>query len=229
MIVADPRRTGPARPGSPMRSERVPGTRTMRLCMTRNWTTTTPSCSGWPSGITTPSPSSTTAGRAGFSPSSSRSLWTAPRARRCFRRSSWRYGGVLRPSPRAGGSARAWAVTMARRRAIDRVRSSQAARDREDQWHGYMPDTDLTVQAVEDRLVGQDVRRALDAVGEPQRSTLVMAYFTGLTHTEIARRHRRPRSARSRPGSGTESHDFARRWGRNHDGAGQAPPTGGPP
>ena len=32
------------------------------------------------------------------------------------------------------------------------------------------------------------LRRALDAVGEPQRSTLVMAYFTGLTHTEIARR-----------------------------------------
>ena len=97
----------------------------------------------------------------------------------------WRSASTFSPSR---GSARAWAVTMARRRAIDRVRSSQAARDREDQWHGYMPDTDLTVQAVEDRLVGQDVRRALDAVGEPQRSTLVMAYFTGLTHTEIARR-----------------------------------------
>ena len=97
----------------------------------------------------------------------------------------WRSASTFSPSR---GSARAWAVTMARRRAIDRVRSSQAARDREDQWHGYMPDTDLTVQAVEDRLVGQDVRRALDAVGEPQRSTLVMAYFTGLTHREIARR-----------------------------------------
>ena len=86
------------------------------------------------------------------------------------------------------GSARAWAVTMARRRAVDRVRSSQAARDREEQWRDYMPDVDLTVQAVEDSLAGEDVRRALDAVGEPQRSTLVMAYFTGLTHTEIARR-----------------------------------------
>ena len=51
-----------------------------------------------------------------------------------------------------------------------------------------MPDVDLTVQAVEDSLAGEDVRRALDAVGEPQRSTLVMAYFTGLTHAEIARR-----------------------------------------
>ena len=97
----------------------------------------------------------------------------------------WRTAPAFSPSR---GSARAWAVTMARRRAIDRVRSSQAARDREDQWRGYMPDTDLTLQTVEDRLVGEEVRRALDAVGEPQRSTLVMAYFTGLTHTEIARR-----------------------------------------
>ena len=97
----------------------------------------------------------------------------------------WRTAPAFSPSR---GSARAWAVTMARRRAIDRVRSSQAARDREEQWRDYMPDVDLTVQAVEDSLAGEDVRRALDAVGEPQRSTLVMAYFTGLTHTEIARR-----------------------------------------
>ena len=57
-----------------------------------------------------------------------------------------------------------------------------------DQWRDSLPATDLTRQAVEARLVGEEVRRALDAVGEPQRSTLVMAYFTGLTHTEIARR-----------------------------------------
>ena len=97
----------------------------------------------------------------------------------------WRSASDFSPDR---GSARAWAVTMARRRAIDRVRSSQAAKNREDRWHDYLPDMDLTVQAVEDRIVGQEARRALDAVGEPQRSTLVMAYFTGLTHTEIARR-----------------------------------------
>lgn len=88
----------------------------------------------------------------------------------------------------ARGSARAWLVTMARRRAIDRVRSSQSSRDRESRWHDYMPDVDLTVQQVEDRLVGEQVHRALEAVGEPYRSTIELAYFTGLTHREIARR-----------------------------------------
>lgn len=97
----------------------------------------------------------------------------------------WRTAGAFSP---ARGSVRAWLVTMARRRAIDRVRSSQSARDRESRWHDYMPDVDLTVQQVEDRLVGQQVHRALEAVGEPYRSTIELAYFTGLTHREIARR-----------------------------------------
>jgi RNA polymerase sigma factor, sigma-70 family len=97
----------------------------------------------------------------------------------------WRTAGAFSP---ARGSARAWLVTLARRRAIDRVRSAQSSRDRESRWHSYMPDVDLTVQQVEDRLMGEQVRRALEAVGEPYRSTIELAYFTGLTHREIARR-----------------------------------------
>ena len=68
------------------------------------------------------------------------------------------------------------------------IRSSQSSRDRESRWHDYMPDVDQTVQQVEDRLVGEQVHRALEAVGEPYRSTIELAYFTGLTHREIARR-----------------------------------------
>lgn len=97
----------------------------------------------------------------------------------------WRTAGTFAP---ARGSARAWLVTLARRRAIDRVRSSQSSRDRESRWYDYMPDVDLTVQEVEDRLVSEQVHRALQAVGEPYRSTIELAYFTGLTHREIARR-----------------------------------------
>ena len=96
----------------------------------------------------------------------------------------WRTAGSYSP---ARGSVRAWLVTMARRRAIDRVRS-RSSRERESRWRDYMPDVDQTVQQVEDRLVGEQVHRALEAVGEPYRSTIELAYFTGLTHREIARR-----------------------------------------
>ena len=101
----------------------------------------------------------------------------------------WRSASDFSPDR---GSARAWLVTLARRRAIDRVRSSQSSRERESRWRDYMPDVDLTVQQVEDRLEGEQVRRALEAVGEPYRSTIELAYFTGLTHREIARRTNTP-------------------------------------
>lgn len=85
------------------------------------------------------------------------------------------------------GSVRAWLVTMTRRRAIDRVRASQAARDRDRAYRGsYEPNYDMTVQTVEDRLEGRRVRRALEAIGEPHRSTIELAYFSGLTHSQIA-------------------------------------------
>ncbi|WP_229116831.1 sigma-70 family RNA polymerase sigma factor [Actinomyces bovis] len=98
---------------------------------------------------------------------------------------AWRRADTYDPTL---GSVRAWLVTLTCRRAIDRVRASQSARDRENRWHGTMPDADVTVQQVEDRLEGEEVRQALDAVGEPHRSTLLLAYFSGLTHTEIATR-----------------------------------------
>lgn len=98
---------------------------------------------------------------------------------------AWRRAPSFDP---ARGTGRAWLVTMARHRAIDRVRAAQAARDREDAWQGYLPDTDVTVAEVEDRMEASRVRQALDAVGEPHRTTIALAYFTGLTHTEIAQR-----------------------------------------
>ncbi|WP_396124835.1 sigma-70 family RNA polymerase sigma factor [Corynebacterium sp. HS2168-gen11] len=90
------------------------------------------------------------------------------------------------------GNAMAWMATIARRRAIDRVRSSQSAKNREAAYTEYMPDADSTVIQVEERLSGQHVREALDEVGEPWKSAIILSYFTGLTHSQIAHQCRIP-------------------------------------
>lgn len=95
----------------------------------------------------------------------------------------WRTAPSFDP---AKGSARAWLVTLVRRRAIDRVRSSEAARRREER----RPDEDLpfdsTAEAVHASIAATEVRAALEALGEPHKSTVELAYFAGLTHTQIA-------------------------------------------
>ncbi|QRV01622.1 sigma-70 family RNA polymerase sigma factor [Arcanobacterium phocisimile] len=92
----------------------------------------------------------------------------------------------------ARGTARGWLVTVARRRAIDRVRSSQAARDRDTAYVATTIDYDHTLESVEQRLETENVRRMLDFVGEPQSSTIKLAFFSGLTHREIADYQRVP-------------------------------------
>ena len=83
------------------------------------------------------------------------------------------------------GSVRAWLTTIGRRRAIDRVRSAQAARDRE---LASPPDVDWdqTAEEAESRIAGGDVRRALGSLGEPHKTVILLSYFGGLSHSRIA-------------------------------------------
>lgn len=82
-----------------------------------------------------------------------------------------------------------WLVTLTRSRAIDRLRQL-AARQRltagatQDQEHSEEVSDALTdaVRAEQQRVV----RKALAELPEEQRHTLVLAYFDGLTQSEIA-------------------------------------------
>lgn len=86
------------------------------------------------------------------------------------------------------GSARTWLLTMAHRRAIDRVRSVQASRDRtEREGRKYVDrDHDSVSEQVETRLEHQQVRGALMQLTELQREAVELAYYGGYTYREVA-------------------------------------------
>ncbi len=96
---------------------------------------------------------------------------------------------VWRTAPRFNpdrGRAITWIMTMAHRRAVDRVRSEQAARDREAKTiHVDLPnapaDESLTIQ-----FEHQQVRAALEQLTDIQREAIVLAYYGGHTYQEVA-------------------------------------------
>lgn len=87
------------------------------------------------------------------------------------------------------GSVRTWSVTIAHRRAVDRVRSEQAHRDRQVRVATADIDGDPTP---EDSAVDTEDRRraraAMAELSEPQREALELAFYDGLTHVQIADR-----------------------------------------
>lgn len=88
----------------------------------------------------------------------------------------------------ARGSALAWVLTIAHRKAVDRVRSTEAARGRDVTYGVASVDVehDSTAETVVERLDAERVHRALDTLTEAQRGALELAYLSGYTHTEVA-------------------------------------------
>jgi RNA polymerase sigma-70 factor, ECF subfamily len=85
------------------------------------------------------------------------------------------------------GSVRSWAATVAHRRAIDRVRSEQSARDRvAGQVSNIVRDHDDVSEEVESRFDRVRVRRALERLTGVQREAVELAYFGGHTYREVA-------------------------------------------
>jgi RNA polymerase sigma-70 factor (ECF subfamily) len=86
------------------------------------------------------------------------------------------------------GSVRAWITTMARRRAIDRVRAAQASTDRDVRVgaSSLERDVDVTSDAVEVRLEQQQVRRCMGGLTDLQREAVTLAFYRGHTHREVS-------------------------------------------
>lgn len=94
----------------------------------------------------------------------------------------------------ARGSAMTWVMTLAHRRAVDRVRSAQAAGDREERAAllERTPAFDEVSEQVEARLERELVRRCLRTLTETQHQAVTLAYYKGLTYREVAELLSRP-------------------------------------
>jgi RNA polymerase sigma-70 factor (ECF subfamily) len=93
------------------------------------------------------------------------------------------------------GNPWAWLLTMARTRAIDRVRAErnrgrhQGPLDPGVELPSFDPDPEAVSRATErSRLV----HAALAKLSQDQRQVIEIAYFSGLTHSEIAARLGQP-------------------------------------
>jgi RNA polymerase sigma-70 factor (ECF subfamily) len=104
---------------------------------------------------------------------------------------AWRQAGNYDSSR---GSPLAWLMTIARSRAIDRLRSNRQDQHNEaiDDANGLVASSispeEASVMSERQRLV----RTALDALVPEQREVLELAYYGGLSHTEIAEKTGHP-------------------------------------
>ena len=89
----------------------------------------------------------------------------------------------------ARGSVTGWIATLTRRRAVDRVRSEQAGRDRDDRVarRSQVREVDVVADEVELRLEHWQVRRALKELSDRHREAIELAYFGGHTYRDVAR------------------------------------------
>ncbi|MEU9192711.1 sigma-70 family RNA polymerase sigma factor [Streptomyces hundungensis] len=94
---------------------------------------------------------------------------------------------AARYEPERGGVMN-WVLTLAHRRAVDRVRSAQAAAERDTKAAllARTPDFDQVSDEVETRLERESVRRCLRTLTELQRESVTLAYYRGLTYREVS-------------------------------------------
>jgi RNA polymerase sigma-70 factor (ECF subfamily) len=97
----------------------------------------------------------------------------------------WRTASRFDP---ARGSATTWVMTIAHRRAIDRVRSAtaEAQRDQKSAAAAVISVPDEVAEAVEGNLERERVRRCLGTLTDLQRESITLAYYGGYTYRQVS-------------------------------------------
>ncbi|MFD5014322.1 sigma-70 family RNA polymerase sigma factor [Streptomyces chartreusis] len=97
----------------------------------------------------------------------------------------WRTAPRYRPDR---GTPVNWILTLAHRRAVDRVRSVEAAAAREHKAAllDRLPEYDHVTEQVEARLEREQVRRCLRTLTDLQKQAVTLAYYRGLTYRQVA-------------------------------------------
>jgi RNA polymerase sigma-70 factor, ECF subfamily len=86
----------------------------------------------------------------------------------------------------SAGSANAWIMTMAHRRAVDRVRSEERAAARELRAATASIEYDQVSDAALTTLEQERVRRCLSGLTDLQRQSVTLAYYGGYSYREVA-------------------------------------------
>jgi RNA polymerase sigma-70 factor (ECF subfamily) len=99
---------------------------------------------------------------------------------------AWRKADRFDPEK---GTAPGWIATLAHRRSVDRVRSEQASRDRDQRvsLRDHQPAFDVVADEVAVRLEHWQVRDALQHLTDRQREAIELAYYDGHTYRDVAR------------------------------------------
>jgi RNA polymerase sigma-70 factor, ECF subfamily len=99
----------------------------------------------------------------------------------------WRGAAGYNPS---AGTPLAWLMTLAHRRAVDRVRSEQSASQRDSRYGAA--NVDLPADRVAETVIQRDEQRqvveCLDSLTDPQRECIQLAYYEGLTYVQVSER-----------------------------------------
>lgn len=103
----------------------------------------------------------------------------------------WRDAAAYDP---ALGSPIGWLLTIAHRRAVDKVRSRQSSTNRDARWASASwsrPYDEVAASSME-RMEALQLRNSLAALPPLQREAIVLAYFGPLTYREVAERLSKP-------------------------------------